>query len=189
MATLAEKAYESALALAERTYSPLVIPPEDWPFDKEASPFTKVLALDAEKLQCTGELFRLWLDQKGFRFPIETFPEKGENKAFPSKQSYRNRFIEKCRHIVWIFDQSTARKSENLYFLKDKLDFSHVDGTWRYPQKDDVLLPLDSKISSRPLRQWLQEKGVPQWIRPYLRVLAKENWVHFVSGIRTKRKD
>jgi tRNA(Ile)-lysidine synthetase-like protein len=100
--------------------------------------------------------------------------------------SFRTRFIEKCRHIVWIYDSSTILAPSNLYFSNEKQRFSGISGQWRHPQQGDILSPMDMKISPRKLAEWLQEKGIPRWERDSLQVFAQGTRVLFVSGIRTE---
>lgn len=137
-----------------------------------------------QKLRQNMELFRLWLDSKGFRFPIDLF---AENSPIPEKFAFRTRFIEKCRHIIWIYDAASIQTPANLYFSTEKLRFSGHNGQWRHPREDDVLCPPDMKIKPRKLATWLQEKGVPRWVRPSLQVFAQESRVLFVSGVRVNR--
>lgn len=196
---LGGKIYVKILQKAETLFGQARVKPDDWPVEKASLPYANVIALKAEflsealnglspeKASGFGEMFRLWLDHQGFRFPIETFGNKSNKELIPSTYSYRNRHLEKCRNILWIYKSIFQEKCENLYFLEDKQRFSHVDGVWRKPEEGDILAPLDMKIKSRPLKQWLQEKGVPHWIRPHLNVFAKGNQVYFVSGIRIKK--
>ena len=51
-----------------------------------------------------SELFRLWLSELGFRFPIGFFyaPKEPAHIKIPIRASYRKRSIVKIRHTVWI---------------------------------------------------------------------------------------
>ena len=193
IARLADRAYKKVLDAADKLYAPAIVPPDAWPFEPSCAKYGKVLALDASALVSIPpypELLRLWLDSRGFRFPIDTFtkpnPIYTDNSQASHTLSFRTRFIEKCRHIVWIYDSSTILAPSNLYFSNEKQRFSGISGQWRHPQQGDILSPMDMKISPRKLATWLQEKSVPRWVRDSLQVFAQDSRVLFVSGIRTK---
>lgn len=225
IATLAEKAHTKITATVETIFSQAIIEKENWPFEASLSPYRKVLALDKQALQKAFdsiskapsplqksgmfELFRLWLDSRGFRFPTGAFsinvtkssinkPQRGPDECQEPRPhtsylipsfSFRTRSIEKCRHIIWIYDTRENQVPSNLYFSNEKQRFSGIPGLWRHPQDGDVLSPLDMKIKARKLATWLQEKSVPHWIRGFLQVYAQESRVLFVSGIRNKKFD
>ena len=193
IASLADRAYKKVLDAADKLYAPAIVPPDAWPFEPSCAKYGKVLALDASALVSIPpypELLRLWLDSRGFRFPIDTFtkpnPIYTDNSQASRTLSFRTRFIEKCRHIVWIYDSSTILAPSNLYFSNEKQRFSGISGQWRHPQQGDILSPMDMKISPRKLAEWLQEKGIPRWERDSLQVFAQGTRVLFVSGIRTE---
>ena len=199
IARLADRAYKKVLDAADKLYAPAIVPPEKWPFEPALAPYAKVLALDTTKLDGIKpypELLRLWLDSRGFRFPVDTFAKP--NPLFPcgdsartTFSSFRTRSIEKCRHIIWIYDAQKIAEPSNLYFSEEKQRFSGISGQWRHPHQDDILCPMDMKIKPRKLATWLQEKGIPRWERDSLQVFAQGTRVLFVSGIRienSKRK-
>ncbi len=193
IASLADRAYKKALDTANKLYAPAIIPPDAWPFEPSCAKYGKVLALDAGALSSIPpypELLRLWLDSRGFRFPVDTFAKPNPiytgNSQTLRTLSFRTRFIEKCRHIVWIYDSNTILAPSNLYFSNEKQRFSGISGQWRHPQQGDILSPMDMKISPRKLAEWLQEKGIPRWERDSLQVFAQGTRVLFVSGIRTE---
>lgn len=211
LAIKSQKAYDKLIQRAEQEFSPAILPEEEWPFQKAIVPFKKCIALNANviarrcriesgmtqseagmtQVKAGTELFRLWLDFKGFRFPLEAFNHP--NPFFPNSEhntnfAYRIRFIEKCRNIVWIYEKNATAEPVNLYLANEKQDFSQMDGCWRHPHKDDILHPLDERIKARPLAQWLLEKGIPRWMHPYLTVFAQGSRVLFVSGIHLKAK-
>ena len=82
------------------------------------------IALDKKKLNKIlaahhksdlSEMFRLWLSEKGFRFPIGFFyaPKEPAHIKIPVRAVYRKRSILKIRHTVWICefeDTETAAK-------------------------------------------------------------------------------
>lgn len=193
IASLADRAYKKVLDAADKLYAPAIIPPDAWPFEPSCAKYGKVLALDAGALSSIPpypELLRLWLDSRGFRFPVDTFTKPNPiytgNSQTMRTHSFRTRFIEKCRHIVWIYDSNTILEPSNLYFSNEKQRFSGISGQWRHPQQGDILSPMDMKISPRKLAEWLQEKGIPRWERDSLQVFAQGTRVLFVSGIRTE---
>ena len=194
IASLADHAYKKVLDTANKLYAPAIVPPDAWPFEPSCAKYGKVLALDAGALSSIPpypELLRLWLDARGFRFPIDMFAKPNPlfpcgNAARTAFSSFRTRFIEKCRHIVWIYDSSKILEPSNLYFSNEKQRFSGISGQWRHPQQGDILSPMDMKISPRKLAEWLQEKGIPRWERDSLQVFAQGTRVLFVSGIRTE---
>ena len=193
IASLADHAYKKVLDAADKLYAPAIVPPDAWPFEPSCAKYGKVLALDARALSSIPpypELLRLWLDSRGFRFPIDTFAKPNPiytgNSQTLRTLSFRTRFIEKCRHIVWIYDSNTILEPSNLYFSNEKQRFSGISGQWRHPQQGDILSPMDMKISPRKLAEWLQEKGIPRWERDSLQVFAQGTRVLFVSGIRTE---
>ena len=193
IASLADRAYKKVLDTANKLYAPAIVPPGAWPFEPLCAKYGKVLALDAGALSSIPpypELLRLWLDSRGFRFPVDTFAKPNPiytgNSQTMRTLSFRTRFIEKCRHIVWIYDSNTILEPSNLYFSNEKQRFSGISGQWRHPQQGDILSPMDMKISPRKLAEWLQEKGIPRWERDSLQVFAQGTRVLFVSGIRTE---
>ena len=193
IASLADRAYKKVLDTANKLYAPAIVPLGAWPFEPSCAKYGKVLALDAGALASIPhypELLRLWLDSRGFRFPVDTFAKPNPiytgNSQTMRTLSFRTRFIEKCRHIVWIYDSSTILAPSNLYFSNEKQRFSGISGQWRHPQQGDILSPMDMKISPRKLAEWLQEKGIPRWERDSLQVFAQGTRVLFVSGIRTE---
>jgi len=117
IAALAGPAYDKAMAAADKIFAPLVVPRSPLPQDvaeepSEVADCTRVLVLDTRKAKVAlsngkDELFRLWLDKQGFRFPLETF--KGKALLNDLKNlSFRSRFIVKKRHIIWICDKLTS---------------------------------------------------------------------------------
>ena len=206
IADLARNAYQNVLTAVNTLCNTAIIPEAEWPFEASVAPYQKVLALSwdrvasllanplkkeesAEKFSVEKgrlELFRLWLDSRGFRFATDSLGDVFAQSSAVSSfaYTYHTRALEKCRHILWIYDVALPKASTNLYLEGDKSRFSQVEGCWRHPEEGDVLWPLDEKIKPRPLKQWLQEKGIPHWVRPSLDVFAKGNRVVFVSGVR-----
>lgn len=201
IAGLARTAYQNVLTSVNTHCNTAIIPEAEWPFEASVAPYQKVLALSWDRVASLLanpskkeepaenssvekgrlELFRLWLDSRGFRFPVEALAMTQTPRPL---MRFHTRALEKCRHILWIYDVALPKASTNLYLEGDKSRFSQVEGCWRHPEEGDVLWPLDEKIKQRPLKQWLQEKRIPHWVRPSLDVFAKGNRVVFVSGVR-----
>lgn len=100
IAQKATPAYEKVMAVADKLFSPMVVSKENG------------LTLDTKKAKVSlkggvDEIFRLWLDRQGFRFPIGCFKGKGFVSEIRNL-SYRTRFIVKNRHIIRIYDKRTA---------------------------------------------------------------------------------
>ena len=206
IAGLARTAYKNVLTAVNTHCNTAIIPEAEWPFEASVAPYQKVLALSWDRVASLLanplkkeepaenssvekgrlELFRLWLDSRGFRFATDSLGDVFAQSSAVSSfaYTYHTRALEKCRHILWIYDVALPKASTNLYLEGDKSRFSQVEGCWRHPEEGDVLWPLDEKIKPRPLKQWLQEKGIPHWVRPSLDVFAKGNRVVFVSGVR-----
>ena len=83
------------------------------------SGMTSFIALDKKKLNKIlqahkdadlSEMFRLWLSEKGFRFPIGFFyaPKEPSHVKIPVRTVYRKRSIVKIRHTVWICEFKDA---------------------------------------------------------------------------------
>ena len=71
----------------------------------------KILA--AHRESDLSELFRLWLSEKGFRFPIGFFygAKEPAHVKIPVRTVYRRRSIVKIRHTVWICEFQDAQSA------------------------------------------------------------------------------
>ncbi len=80
---------------------------------------TSLVSLDKKKLNKIlreyadadlSELFRLWLSELGFRFPMGFFygPKEPAHVKIPVRSVYRKRSIVKIRHTVWICEFKDA---------------------------------------------------------------------------------
>lgn len=100
IATKGAIAYEKIMAFADKIFSSLVVTKTD------------CLILDTKKGKVSlqngmDEIFRLWLDRQGYRFPVGAFKGKALLNDIRN-QSYRTRFIEKNRNIIRICDKRTT---------------------------------------------------------------------------------
>ena len=79
----------------------------------------RAVALDKKKLNKIlreyahadlSEMFRLWLTEKGFRFPIGFFygPKEPAHVKIPVRAVYRRRSVVKIAHTVWICEFKDA---------------------------------------------------------------------------------
>ncbi len=113
IASLAKPTYEKIQTIADKLFTPMIVQQNSLPeIPAEVANCSKIMVLDTHKVHVSlkggmAEIFRLWLDKKGFRFPIDTFRGKeflNQIKNF----SYRSRFILKKRHIIWICEKSSS---------------------------------------------------------------------------------
>ena len=72
-----------------------------------------------------------------------------------------------------------------MYLFEKNKRFS---GEWRYRQEGDCFTPPGSKYKKRKLKQWLQEKGIPLWIRDCLPLLAQNADVLWIPGVAISGK-
>ena len=133
IAGLADKAYAKVIAKCSRSFDfaqddtrgfPLTsASPQD---DSKEVPAQgghdnaiRAVALDKKKLNKIlreyadtdlSEMFRLWLTEKGFRFPIGFFygPKEPAHVKIPVRAVYRKRSIVKIAHTVWICEFKDA---------------------------------------------------------------------------------
>ena len=134
IAGLADKAYAKVMAKCSRSFDfaqddsrgfPLgggndkahsALPQDDASLVSRLSSF---VSLDKKKLNKIlrgyanadlSELFRLWLSEKGFRFPIGFFygPKEPAHVKIPVRAVYRRRSIVKIAHTVWICEFKDA---------------------------------------------------------------------------------
>lgn len=205
LANLAGKVYHKVMEKVSPHFESMIIPQEEWTFDHKYSCYSKVMALDAKKLENQfkniteksttaspggiSELFRLWLMEKGFRLPLQ---EKGTSFSypFPQRSQCKTILMEKCRHILWICDTTCPFQAktelDNLYLSVD--NFSSLTGQWRFRLKGDTLWPADEKIKARKLEHWLREQGIPQWMHDSLPLFACGSRVLFVKGVQQAKK-
>jgi tRNA(Ile)-lysidine synthase len=140
IAELADKAYAKVMEKCEEVFgkalqNKMVIPEQvgddnavendafqDSGGDDKATPITphSSLSLDKKKLNKIlrehakadlSELFRLWISELGFRFPMGFFyaPKEPAHVKIPVRAVYRKRSIIKIRHTVWICEFEDAR--------------------------------------------------------------------------------
>ncbi len=184
IATLAQKVTPRLLHSADSLFSPALLPPSQWPFPGRYAPYRNVLALSQKKLEHIlaplgaggAELLRLWLAEKGFRFPLETFAHPFQ----PAKWNTQNHRVEKSHDTLWFYDKRQLRHRDNLYYFVENLSFL---GEWRYFRNGDRFSPPGSGCLHRKLTKWLQEHGIPRWVRRSLPLLVKNSFVCWIPGV------
>ncbi|MBO4829001.1 MAG: tRNA lysidine(34) synthetase TilS [Fibrobacter sp.] len=133
IAGLADKAYAKMMAKCSRSFDFAQDDTRGFPLtstllstgsggnDKDSlvSRLSSFVSLDKKKLNKIlreyanadlSELFRLWLSEKGFRFPIGFFygPKEPAHVKIPVRAVYRRRSIVKIAHTVWICEFKDA---------------------------------------------------------------------------------
>lgn len=132
IAGLADKAYAKVMEKCENVFAPCLqnktsLDPSALPQDDEREMpaqgghdrASRAVALDKKKLNKIlreyadadlSELLRLWLSEKGFRFPIGFFygPKEPAHVKIPVRAVYRRRSIVKIAHTVWICEFKDA---------------------------------------------------------------------------------
>ena len=125
IAGLADKAYAKVIAKCSRSFDFAQDDTRGFPLgggnDKDSlvSRPSSFVSLDKKKLNKIlrgyanadlSELFRLWLSEKGFRFPIGFFygPKEPAHVKIPVRAVYRRRSIVKIAHTVWICEFKDA---------------------------------------------------------------------------------
>lgn len=179
IAWLATKVNETIFKKAEDTFSGLVIAENQWPFAKECSPYKRVLAMNFARLSNileslgTGgeELFRIWLNTLGFDVPLGS--ERSPIFPLPDRKlELRSLCLEKSLNCLWILDLRSIVPKRNLYFLTAK-NMPEQGKVWRYRKDGDLYSPAGMKCKHRKLSKWLQETGIPPFVRDYIPFLAK----------------
>ena len=143
IAGLANRAYGKVMDVCEGVFGGTMLDRDCFPMkqvqgrnDKSATMNqnkpTTALILDKKKLRKVlmahenadlSEMFRLWLSEKGLRFPISFFYDAGEpaHVKIPHHAVYRRRAIVKIGHTVQICEFSTPEEALN-FVSCDKKD-------------------------------------------------------------------
>ena len=130
IAGLADKAYAKVIAKCSRSFDIAQDDTRGFPLDggNDMRRFQnrgghdnaiRAVALDKKKLNKIlreyadadlSEMFRLWLTEKGFRFPIGFFygPKEPAHVKIPIRAVYRRRSVVKIAHTVWICEFKDA---------------------------------------------------------------------------------
>ena len=113
IAALADKAYAKAMRECENVFEVALCTDIAERRSPNKSEMTSFIMLDKKKLNRIlqahkdanlSEMLRLWLAEKGFRFPVDFFyaPKEPAHVKIPVRAVYRRRSILKIRHTVWI---------------------------------------------------------------------------------------
>lgn len=122
IAELADKAYAKVMEKCEDVFGECMDPrlrEDDVKKREDDDSRVSCLKLDKKKLNKIfqahkdadlSELFRLWLSEKGFRFPTGFFyaPKEPAHVKIPVRTVYRKRSVIKIRHTVWICEFKDA---------------------------------------------------------------------------------
>ncbi|SMG15758.1 tRNA lysidine(34) synthetase TilS [Fibrobacter sp. UWB13] len=125
IAGLADKAYAKVMAKCSRSFDFAQDDSRGFPLggghDKDSlvSRLSSFVSLDKKKLNKIlreyadadlSEMFRLWLTEKGFRFPIGFFygPKEPAHVKIPVRAVYRRRSVVKIARTVWICEFKDA---------------------------------------------------------------------------------
>jgi tRNA(Ile)-lysidine synthase len=119
IAGIADKAYAKVMRECENVFGAVLCTDIEERQSPNKSGMTSFIALDKKKLNKIlqahkdadlSEMFRLWLSEKGFRFPIGFFYATKEpaHVKIPVRTVYRKRSIVKIRHTVWICEFKDA---------------------------------------------------------------------------------
>ena len=119
IARLADKAYAKVIAKCSRFFDFAQDDTRGFPLGGGNDNAIRAVALDKKKLNKIlreyanadlSEMFRLWLSEKGFRFPIGFFygPKEPAHVKIPVRAVYRRRSVVKIAHTVWICEFKDA---------------------------------------------------------------------------------
>ena len=119
IAGLADKAYAKVMDKCSRSFDFTQDDTREVPAQGGHDNAIWAVAVDKKKLNKIlreytdadlSELFRLWLTEKGFRFPISFFygPKEPAHVKIPVRAVYRRRSIVKIAHTVWICEFKDA---------------------------------------------------------------------------------
>ncbi|SIO05683.1 ATP-binding protein [Fibrobacter sp. UWB11] len=130
IAGIADRAYAKVIGKCDEAFAPCLLDEKEMPGQAGHDTWRsrnrvrddnaiRTIALDKKKLNKVlrahadadlSELFRLWLSEKGFRFPTGFFygPKEPAHVKIPIRTVYRKRSIVKIRNTVWICDFKDA---------------------------------------------------------------------------------
>ncbi|SHK66999.1 ATP-binding protein [Fibrobacter sp. UWB12] len=130
IAGIADRAYAKVIGKCDEAFAPCLLDEKKMPGQAGHDTWRsrnrvrddnaiRTIALDKKKLNKVlrahadadlSELFRLWLSEKGFRFPTGFFygPKEPAHVKIPIRTVYRKRSIVKIRNTVWICEFKDA---------------------------------------------------------------------------------
>lgn len=131
MAEIADRAYAKVIAKCEEVFDSVLVKQDPSTPLRFAQDDTHTITLDKKKLnkvlrEHTGadlsELFRLWLSEQGFRFPVAFFysPKEPAHVKIPHRSAYRRRSVAKIGHTVQICEFSTPEEAQKFVSCREK---------------------------------------------------------------------
>ena len=123
IAEIADRAYAKVIAKGEAVFDSVLVKQDPSTPLRFAQDDTPALTLDKKKLNKIllehanadlSEMFRLWLAEQGFRFPIGFFygPKEPAHVKIPHRAAYRKRSIAKIGHTIKICEFCTPEEAQ-----------------------------------------------------------------------------
>ena len=123
IAELADRAYAKVIAKGEAVFDSVLVKQDPSTPLRFAQDDTHTLTLDKKKLNKIlrehadadlSEMFRLWLAEQGFRFPIAFFygPKEPAHVKIPHRAAYRRRSVAKIGHTIKICEFCTPEEAQ-----------------------------------------------------------------------------
>ena len=123
VAELADRAYAKVIAKGEAVFDSVLVKQDPSTPLRLAQDDTPALTLDKKKLNKIlrehadadlSEMFRLWLAEQGFRFPIGFFygPKEPAHVKIPHRAAYRKRSVAKIGHTIKICEFCTPEEAQ-----------------------------------------------------------------------------
>ena len=123
IAEIADRAYAKVIAKGEAVFDSVLVKQDPSTPLRFAQDDTPALTLDKKKLNKIlrehanadlSEMFRLWLAEQGFRFPIGFFygPKEPAHVKIPHRAAYRKRSVAKIGHTIKICEFCTPEEAQ-----------------------------------------------------------------------------
>lgn len=123
IAELADRAYAKVIAKGEAVFDSVLVKQDPSTPLRFAQDDTHTITLDKKKLNKIlrehadadlSEMFRLWLAELGFRFPIAFFygPKEPAHVKIPHRAAYRRRSVAKIGHTIKICEFCTPEEAQ-----------------------------------------------------------------------------
>lgn len=123
IAEIADRAYAKVIAKGEAVFDSVLVKQDPSTPLRFAQDDTHTLTLDKKKLNKIlrehadtdlSEMFRLWLAEQGFRFPIGFFygPKEPAHVKIPHRAAYRRRSVAKIGHTIKICEFCTPEEAQ-----------------------------------------------------------------------------
>ena len=123
IAEIADRAYAKVIAKGEAVFDSVLVKQDPLTPLRFAQDDTHTITLDKKKLNKIlrehadadlSEMFRLWLAEQGFRFPIGFFygPKEPAHVKIPHRAAYRKRSVAKIGHTIKICEFCTPEEAQ-----------------------------------------------------------------------------